>query len=244
MAWLDGQYVDYLAQQLYWKFSGPQDYATLEPWWSDSIAAHGRHSYPGLATYRIGTSSFGDASQIAQQIRFSRGDANTQGNIQFTANYITSGNTGGIADTLRTNVYQYPALIVPMSWKDMTPPYVPRGIRYAVLPGVAPEAIQWDLPIVSPRGDTAFRYVVYRFDHRPAASELLNAQNILSVEGRRYFVPHAPPSSSGPWYYVVTALSRNYAESAAERCGRRCREPESDLAFIAPGLRLSDPGRD
>jgi hypothetical protein len=78
---------------------------------------------------------------------------------------------------------------------------------------VAPEAIQWDLPIVSPRGDTAFRYVVYRFDHRPAASELLNAQNILSVEGRRYFVPHAPPSSSGPWYYVVTALSRNYAES-------------------------------
>jgi uncharacterized lipoprotein YddW (UPF0748 family) len=213
MAWLDGQYVDYLAQQLYWKFGGPQDYATLEPWWSDSIASHGRHSYPGLATYRIGTGSFGDASQIAQQIRFSRADANTQGNIQFTANYITSGNTGGITDTLRNNVYQYPALIAPMPWKDMTPPYVPRGIRYAALPGVAPAAIQWDLPIVSPNGDTAFRYVVYRFDHRPAASELSNAQNILSVEGRRYSVPPLPPSSAGAWYYVVTALSRNYTES-------------------------------
>ena len=213
MAWLDGQYVDYLAQQLYWKFGGKQDYATLEPWWSDSVAAHGRHSYPGLATYRIGDPNFGNASQIAQQIRFSRGDANTQGNIQFTANYITSGNTGGITDTLTNNVYRYPALIAPMPWKEMTPPYVPRGIRYAALSGVAPAAIQWDLPIVSPNGDTAFRYVVYRFDHRPAASELSNAQNILSVEGRRYFVPPAPTSSSGPWYYVVTALSRNYAES-------------------------------
>ena len=212
MAWLDGQYVDYLAQQLYWKFGGPQDYAKLEPWWSDSIAAHGRHSYPGLATAFIG-SSLGGASVIAQQIRFSRGDVNTQGNIQFTANNITSGNTGGITDTLRNSVYQYPALIAPMPWKDMTPPYVPRGIRYALLAGVAPAAIQWDLPIVSPNGDTAFRYVVYRFDHRPAASELSNAQNILSVEGRRYFVPPAPPSSAGPWYYLVTALSRNYAES-------------------------------
>ena len=213
MAWLDGQYVDYLAPQLYWRFGGPQDYAILEPWWSDSTAAHGRHSYPGLATYRIGASSFGDASQIANQIRFSRNDRNTQGNIQFTANYITTGNTGGITDTLKKNVYQYPALIAPMPWKDMTPPYMPRGIRYASLPGVAPAAIQWDLPIVSPNGDTAFRYVVYRFDHRPASSELSNTQNILSVEGRRYFVPPAPPASAGPWYYVVTALSRNYAES-------------------------------
>jgi len=213
MAWLDGQYVDYLAQQLYWKFGGPQDYATLEPWWSDSVAAHGRHSYPGLATYRIGTASFGDASQLAQQIRFSRADANTQGNIQFTTGDITSGNLGGIADTLRNNVYAYPALIAPMPWKDTAPPYMPRGIRYAVLPGVAPGAIQWDLPIVSPSGDTAYRYVVYRFDHRPAASELANPQNILSVEGRRYFVPPLPPSAGGPWYYVVTALSRNYAES-------------------------------
>ncbi len=212
MAWLDGQYVDYLAQQLYWKFGGPQDYAKLEPWWSDSIAVHGRHSYPGLATYRIGTSSFGDASQIAQQIQFSRGDANTQGNIQFTANYITSGNTGGITDTLRNDIYHYPALITPMPWKDMTVPSMPRGIRYAPLAGVAPAAIQWDLPIVSLNGDTAYRYVVYRFDHRPAASELALSQNILSVEGRRYFVPPAPPSG-GPWYYVVTSLSRNYVES-------------------------------
>ena len=212
MAWLDGQYVDYLAQQLYWPFGGLQDYATLEPWWSDSVAAHGRHSYPGLATYRIGT-SFGGASQIAQQIQFSRGDPNTQGNIQFTANYITTGNTGGITDTLRNHVYHYPALITPMPWKDMTQPYMPRGIRNAPLAGVAPAAIQWDLPIASLNGDTAYRYVVYRFDHRPLASELSLSQNMLSVEGRRYFVPPVPPSSGTPWYYVITALSRNYVES-------------------------------
>jgi len=212
MAWLDGQFVDYLAPQLYWKFGGPQDYATLEPWWSDSVAAHGRHSYPGLATYRIGTSSFGDASQIAQQIRFSRADANTQGNIQFTANYITTADAGGITDSLTNSLYHSPALIAPMPWLDMTQPSMPRGIRYASLPGVAPAAIQWDLPIVSSNGDTAYRYVVYRFDHRPAASELADARNILSVEGERYVVPPVPPAQ-GPYYYAVTSLSRNQVES-------------------------------
>lgn len=210
IAWLDGQYVDYLAPQLYWRFGGGQDFALLEPWWRDSVAAHGRAYYPGLATYRIGDPNFGDASEIAQQIRFNRANAGAQGTIQFTANSITS--SGNITDTLRSALFRYPALVPSMGWKNTTPPYPPRAIRYAPVPGGGPLALQWDLPLLGPHGDSAYRYVVYRFDHRPSSSELANSQAILSVEGVRSFIPPVPPSRGGPYYYAVTALSRNFVE--------------------------------
>jgi uncharacterized lipoprotein YddW (UPF0748 family) len=207
MAWLHAQSIDYLTPQLYWKIGGKQDYATLMPWWADSVAAYGRHLYTGnefVTTYTT--------AELPNQVALNRGNPKVGGQILFSANNIPS-DALSFADSLKAHQYRYPALPPVMAWKDTTHPYMPRGIRYAALPGGGPAAIQWDLPIVSPGGDTAYRYAVYRFDHRPAASELGAAQNMLSVEGVRYFVPPAPPSQGGPWYYLVTALSRNYAES-------------------------------
>lgn len=45
IAWLQGQYIDYLTPQLYWAFGGGQDYGKLQPWWADSASANGRHLY-------------------------------------------------------------------------------------------------------------------------------------------------------------------------------------------------------
>jgi uncharacterized lipoprotein YddW (UPF0748 family) len=207
MAWLHAHDIDYLTPQLYWKIGGAQDYAALMNWWADSVAAYGRHLYTGnefVTTYSV--------AELPNQLALNRGNSKVGGQILFSASGIPD-NSLSFADSLKSHQYKYPALAPVMAWKDTTPPYMPRGIRYTALPGGGPAALQWDLPIISPNGDTAYRYVVYRFDHRPAASELQTAQNMLSVEGRRFFVPPAPPSPAGPWYYVVTALSRNYAES-------------------------------
>jgi uncharacterized lipoprotein YddW (UPF0748 family) len=210
VAWLQSKSIDYIAPQLYWKFGGNQDYALLQPWWASQ--ANGRHLYPGLADYRIGQSSFGGSTMIASQIRFNRSTNNAQGSIQYTCNNITSGNLGGIADTLRTSLFKYPALLPVMAWKDSIPPYMPRGIHYDAIAGNGPAALQWEAPGIAPDGDSASRYAVYRFDHRPAAGEIDDTKNLLAVAGSRTFVPPVP-AASGTYYYLTTALDRNYNES-------------------------------
>lgn len=209
MAWLDQGTVDYLAPQLYWPFGGGQDYAKLMPWWADSTAAHNRHLYIGQGAYRIGSWS---AVEMPNQMRANRGNSKVGGSVFFRANNGITDNLKGFADSLKQNFYRYPALHPIMAWKDVVPPYPPRAIRYASLAGTSISAIQWDLPNPAPDGDSASRYAVYRFDHRPTASELDDARNLVSIEGQRFSVPARPPVA-GPAYFVVTALDRNYNES-------------------------------
>lgn len=210
VAWLQARSLDYIAPQLYWRFGGNQDYGLLQPWWSSQ--RNGRHFYPGLATYRIGDVAFGQATEIARQLRFNRTTGDAQGAIQFTANNIT-GNRGGITDSLQQDLFRFPALLPVMNWKDSIAPYPPRDIRYARLPNSGPAAIQWDLPLPGP-GDTASRYAVYRFDHSPNLPvELDSSKNLLTIEGRRYSIPRIPATiPGGYYYYVATALDRNYNE--------------------------------
>ena len=206
MAWLHQHTIDYLAPQLYWKIGGFQDYSRLMPWWADSTSTYGAHLYTGNIYGSYTT------SELPNQVRMNRGNPKTGGQILFRATNILS-NTLTFTDTLRNNLYHYPALEPVMAWKDTLPPYPPRGISYAALPGTATPAIQWDLPITAPDGDSAWRYAVYRFDHPPSLpGDLADARNMISVVGMRSSMP-APPPGSGPYYYYTTALDRNYNES-------------------------------
>ncbi len=212
LAWLQARSLDYIAPQLYWRFGGGQDYGLLQPWWNSQ--RNGRHFYPGLATYRIGEASFGPATEIARQIRFNRTTGNTQGAIQFTYNNIRD-NRGGITDSLVQDVFRFPALVPAMSWKDSIVPNAVRNLRYARLPNGGAAALQWDLPLPASDGDSAYRYVVYRFSTPSIPpNELDSSKNILMLEGQRFSRTKAPPTQ-GPWHYVVTALDRNHNESAA-----------------------------
>ena len=207
MAWLHAHSIDYLTPQLYWKIGGKQDYSLLMPWWADSAAAYGRHLYTGNEFVGSYTTA-----ELPNQVALNRANPKVGGQILFSANGIPS-DALSFADSLKAHQYRYPALPPVMAWKDTLASYMPRGIRYAPLAGGGPAALQWDYPIVSPGAGLAYRYAVYRFDHRPAAADLALAQNLLSVEGNMYYVPPAPPSQAGLWYYAVTALTRNYVES-------------------------------
>jgi len=210
MAWLNQGTVDYLAPQLYWPFGGGQDYAKLMPWWADSTTAHNRHLYIGQGAYRISTWS---AIEMPNQLRANRANGKVQGSLYFRANNGIIDNLRGFADSLKENFYRYLSLLPVMAWKDVVAPYPPRAIRYASLPSTGRPAIQWDLPLTAPDGDSASRYAVYRFDHTPVLTgELADPRNMISVEGQRFSVP-VTQRSAGPYYYVVTALDRNYNES-------------------------------
>jgi uncharacterized lipoprotein YddW (UPF0748 family) len=210
ITWLRQASVDYLTPQLYWPFGGGQDYGRLMPWWADSVRYYGRHFYPGEAAYRI--TAWTSASEMPNHIRLRRSTLNTGGNVYFRANQGITDNPRGFADSLKSDFYRYTSLLPLMAFKDTIAPYPPRNIRYARLPGNGPAAIQWDLPLPGP-GDTASRYAVYRFDHSPnLPAELDSAKNLLLIEGRRYSIPSLPPPIAGSYYYVTTALDRNYNE--------------------------------
>lgn len=219
IAWLQQGTVDYLTPQLYWKIGGSQDYAKLMPWWADSCFAHNRHFYPGqiFGTYTN--------AELPNQLKLDRGNPKTGGQMIFRAALLVA-NQLGYGDSLKATYYRYPSLLPSMAWKDVIPPYMPRALRYEKLSPADPAALQWDLPITAPDGDSASRYAIYRFDHAPSLpAELADARNMLAVVGERHYVPPTPPPG-GPYSYVVTALDRNYNES----------EPSTVLPLAAPGI--------
>ncbi len=220
-AWLNGKYIDYIAPQLYWKFGGNQDYGKLQPWWASQ--SNGRHFYPGLADYRIGTSSYGTASEVANQIRFNRTSQNVHGHIHYHGGNVLD-NLGGINDTLKNDLFLYSALIPQMMWKDSIAPNVPMNIRYERIAGKGPAVLRWDIPTPASDGNTAARYVMFRKTNQIFDKEDQSA--ILSVVGDAQALPSTPVTINQPYYYAVTALDRNYNESGLS----------NSVAVSAPGV--------
>ncbi len=213
VTWLKNGYIDYLTPQLYWKIGGSQDYLTLMPWWADQARTAGRHLYPGHAPYHITDGQNWSASELPNQIRADRSVAGTEGSVFFRAGNGLIDNPKGFADSLRANFYRTIALIPPMPWKDSIPPNAPQNLRFEQIAGTGNAALRWDPPTPGVDGDSAFRYVVYRFDHGSVApTELASAENIVAVEPGPSSVPSSVGTGGGV-YFVVTALDRGQNES-------------------------------
>lgn len=210
MNWLDNKTIDYLTPQLYWPFGGGQDYGKLQPWWADSVFANGRHFYPGHAYYRI--SAWTSASEMPNQIRLDRANSKVQGGVFFRAKNFPE-NPKGVTDSLKNDLYRFMALNPIMSWKDVIVPNPIQNLRFEKLAN-GQAGLTWDLPATASDGDSAYRYVVYRFsDPNIQPANLDDPSNIINIEGLRQSIPETPPTAEGPYYFVVTALDRNYNES-------------------------------
>lgn len=239
IAWLRAHSVDYLTPQLYWPFGGGQNYGVLMPWWADSTRYYGRHFYPGEAAYRITT--WTSSSEMPNHIRLDRITPDVGGNVFFRTNQGLLDNPRGFADSLRNDFYRFPSLLPVMAFKDSVDPYMPRNIRYARLPNGGPAAIQWDVPLIAPDGDSASRYVVYRFNQPPILpGDLDSASHIVSVEGRRYSIP-ATPQVNGSYYFLATSLDRNYNESETSSLLMIAAPAAPVLAYPANGAQNQPP---
>jgi uncharacterized lipoprotein YddW (UPF0748 family) len=214
--WLDQQWVDYLAPQLYWAFGGGQDYAKLAPWWMS--VANERHMYMGLGAYRAASQTNGSvaysADELPRQIRFNRREG-VQGQIIFRAENVTRFSSLGFADSLQQNLWTSPALTPIMDWRDQTAPGKPGKLTSEPL-GDDFVRLNWSAPEEAEGEAETRRYAVYRFrsNNPPPPSQLIwDANNLIGVTGETSFVDR-PVEGSVAYYYFVASVSANSIESA------------------------------
>ena len=122
--WLQEGWVDYLAPQLYWAISAPQQsFPALYDWWL-SQNTRGRHVWPGLATYRAGSgASNGFAlTEIAEQVRLVRQRSAPPGHIMY--NGTTTLKRPEFVATI-TPLFATKAIPPAYPWMDGTAPAVP-----------------------------------------------------------------------------------------------------------------------
>ena len=123
--WLQDGTVDYLAPQLYWETARKGlSFPVLLEWWKLQNTAK-RHLWPGIATYRIGSTATFTAREIADQIAFTRRSSETKGAIHFSFKWLQRG-LGGIDQVLAKEVYVRDALIPESPWMKATRPSAPR----------------------------------------------------------------------------------------------------------------------
>jgi uncharacterized lipoprotein YddW (UPF0748 family) len=146
--WLQQGWVDYLAPQLYWAISPPQQsFTALLDWWIGQNSA-GRHVWPGLAAYRVndGTSSAFSMQEIPEQIRQTRLRPQETGHLLYNTSWTLTRNGGALAAALSSDLYKTRALIPAYPWLDATAPPAPAvalaGNSISITPGTG-EAARW-----------------------------------------------------------------------------------------------------
>jgi len=218
--WLRRGWVDYLAPQVYFAIGQTAaNYALIVPWWSQQVNPDTvRHVYVGQGAYRVSATAtelgFRSPSQLPNQIRLLRQQANVPGSIYYSTTTLLA-NPLGFVDTLRTNFYRFPALVPTMPWKDAVPPLAPGALTQTNDPGRPETRLAWQAPLPAPDGETARWYAVYRFPGRAlpvAAADLTNPANLLGLTDTAAYVIAGPPAT-GRYAYAVTALDRLHNES-------------------------------
>ncbi len=100
LAWIEGGYIDYIAPQIYWRFSSTAaPYDVLVRWWNarvdgtgvDLLISHGVYNY---ATWTD------PEGEISQQIEYARSELGYRGSIHYGYPDIVA-NTKGLADELK-----------------------------------------------------------------------------------------------------------------------------------------------
>ena len=205
LAWLNQKSIDYITPQLYWQIGGGQDYTKLMPWWGAQAASTGRHFYPGHAIYRMVSNGNWPVTEVLNQLNLDRTNPTCQGSVHYSSSYLT-GNTKGLADSLKAGFYKYPALWPVMKWKDSLAPNAVRNLRYVKLASTGSYGLTWDQPLPAADKDLGAKFVIYSFNKSGVSqSDIDNPANIFGVVSDMENVPKSSTSQS-PIYFTVTAL--------------------------------------
>ncbi len=210
--WIKEGWVDYINPQVYFSFTrkaAPFD--VLVDWWSNN--AFGRHVYIGQAAYLVNQkmeAAWRIPGQIPDQVRYLRQNNRIQGSVFFSSkSFSTVARATG--DSLKNDLYRYPALPPQMPWLDEVVPNPPQNFTAdALKDGVH---LKWEKPLKASDGETASGYVIYRFNEGEKLSTL-DPKYILRISFEDYTSFIDTSIETGKRYnYLVTALDRLKNES-------------------------------
>lgn len=213
LLWLKKGWIDYVCPQIYWSFDNRlAPYGILLDWWAHHT--YGRELVIGQAAYRIGSAGFYDPREMVNQIKANRTYRDVGGSIFFSARSFKT-NPLGFDDSLRNDLYKYPAIPPAMPWIDSIPPLSPHLASAEPLPDGL--LLQW-----TEKDTAAVQFVVYRFSDSTRLN-FHDPSHILAIVNAAF--PDGSPKSiqsfvdkkyvSGAHYtYAVTALDRLHNESS------------------------------
>ncbi|HEY0489496.1 MAG TPA: family 10 glycosylhydrolase [Telluria sp.] len=210
--WLQSGWLDYLTPQVYWYIGqAGSDYKLLVPWWNEN--AFGRHIYVGLADYKMGTAGWTSPGQISDQIALNRASTNVFGQVHFRHAFLAA-NPLSYRTDLKDNVYNRPALLPAMPWKDDVRPDTPVAVT-PVLNENGSVTLSWARPADGlGELDKVRRYAIYRSEQSDIDIEdPANLLGITNADETNYTDSTAQLGRF--YYYSVTALNRLHHESVA-----------------------------
>jgi len=206
MLWVKKGWVDYIIPQLYWEIGHKSaDYATLISWWSGH---KGNVSlYIGQDVLRTIKPDSLKRGQLYKKMRLAAIEDAVTGHCFWPA-YELEKNTGGIADSLRTSYFKYPAIHPANNKYDSIPPGI---VRKLILKNFldGKRVLSWMAPVWSNEMDKAISYVVYGFSD----SEKTNIQDPINIVSISRETQYSIPSDNKNCLYIVTTLDRCHNES-------------------------------
>ena len=218
LEWVRQGWVDYLLPQLYWSTNFKvARYPVLVEWWARN--ANGRHLYIGHGAYRMLEKGRADTTwhnprELPRQIRLNRTfPAEVGGSVFFSAKSLMS-NPLHTTDSLRQNLFRYPALVPTMPWLDAVPPRpAPSLTLTAALPT---NVLTWQPAPAASDGDRAAYYVLYRFGEGETPTPN-DARRILAVvrprPGGLLAYTDTTARAGRAYAYYLTSVDRLHNES-------------------------------
>jgi uncharacterized lipoprotein YddW (UPF0748 family) len=157
LKWQKNGWLDYCLPQLYWQIGHASvDYLTLSKWWASN--AYGRAMYIGNAVYKLDANSaipeWRNPDQLVRQIQSTRQIPHLSGNAFYSSVHFKH-DLFGFDQSLRKNLYQYPALVPPMDWIDSKPPLTPTRFRKKG------RKLKWESTATENELDKVKSYIVY-----------------------------------------------------------------------------------
>jgi len=210
--WIKEGWVDYINPQVYFSFTRrAAPFGTLVDWWGNNT--YGRHLYIGVAAYLVNQraeAAWRIPSQVPDQIRYMRENNRVQGAVFFSSKSLSTV-ARATQDSLRNDLYRYPALPPQMPWLDEIVPNQPQSFRAEAVSGGI--QLKWEAPSKAADGETASGYVVYRFNEGEKIS-VLDPKNILRISFEEFpFFLDTAVEKGRRYTYLVTALDRLKNES-------------------------------
>ncbi|MBD2770296.1 family 10 glycosylhydrolase [Hymenobacter sp. BT664] len=220
--WLEKGWIDYIVPQLYWSTNFRLvPYPVLLEWWTRNH--FDRHLYIGHGTYRMLESTRSDTTwrnprELPRQIRLNRSfDEEVGGSVFFSAKSLVA-NPLHTTDSLRQDLFRYPALVPAMPWLDAVPPLPVANLTLRRLQHSV--TLSWQSGPPAADGDAATYYVLYRFEANERSTPD-DPRRILALPRpapgfpATYVDTTAVPGQS--YAYYVTAVDRLHNESRPMR---------------------------